>query len=89
MRVMTKVRYNPTTNIKSILEYPGLTIGKIYNVITYKKSHISYLYDNIIIIDDNGHLKEYYIRNYGDEDLIFFENAITQFRNEVIDDILK
>lgn len=87
--MISKVKYNPTSSLKQILEYPGLTVGKIYDIIEYKKSHIDITYDCIIMKNDNGEIKEYFMNECDNLKSIYFEDATSYYRNEIIDCILE
>lgn len=80
---MNKVKY-----IHEYKYYSSVTHNKVYDVIKYifSDAGIEYL-DRIVIINDENLKCDYYIYNGNKEEL--FIDAIEEYRNEVIDDILK
>lgn len=76
---MKKVRYVPCGD----LSYGELTIGKVYDVIHYSKYTIR-------IIDDNNAWNVFFISSITPTGSIDeFIDVTPEFRNELIDDILK
>lgn len=79
---MKKVRYIPTTT----LMYNVLTPYKVYDVINYElnlklKCHVIY------ILDDSG-IKNFYFFSIHDVSPVFID-ATSEYRNEIIDEILE
>lgn len=75
---MKKVRYTPADPIT----YINLTVNKIYDVITYTTGTIT-------LLDDDG-IRDYFPR-YSDEQYktLEFIDATHEYRDEVINEILK
>ena len=58
-----------------------LTIGKVYDVISYS------INDRIEIMNDHGTNQLFYLNK--DFYIIYFKDVTTEYRNEIIDGILK
>lgn len=85
---MKKVKYNiGDTDNKFFNIRVGLTDGKVYDVVQYIKGKYGVFWDRVIIIND---FNEEYIYDVCDQsnNTILFTEAITEYRNSVIDEIL-
>lgn len=82
---MKKVRYNFT--LPEYKKY-GLSNNEVYDVIEYLNSGSGLYWDDICLINDYG---EEYLYNltegYNDRESVFTD-VTTEYRNEIIDDIL-
>lgn len=66
----------------------GLTLGKIYNVISYIQGSDKYLYlDRVMILNDSGVMDDFFTHSYNGE--VEFEDITSIMRNEVINEILE
>lgn len=62
--------------------YAGLTINKVYDVVEYIPTLSDLSYDRIIIINDYEMESDYFYRAW------LFLDVTSEYRNEVIDNIL-
>lgn len=69
--------------------YSSLTIGKVYDVVKYNqgyKNQLGYSTASIVINNDFNDLLTYYIfTTFGDA---IFKNITSEYRNDIINDIL-
>ncbi len=79
---MKKVKYEPSSNVV----YIKLTKGKVYDVFNYICDPVNRNDDMITILNDEGVKDTFFI--YSNEGILEFIDVTTEYRDEVINNIL-
>ncbi len=79
---MKKFRYINTENY-----YKTLTLGKVYDAIEHISDDTNSCYDRALLINDNGEVENIYCYSHIHGQIL--REVSVEYRNEVINDILK
>lgn len=83
---MRKVKFNPNAIVQKYYIPPNLTIGKVYDVISYNRNG-NKEYDTLEIIDDNNVISSYYTLDALGAEV--FDDVTAEYRDGIIDEILE